>query len=203
MIPHFWQDATAYLSRQDPKMAGIIASYEGETLSSQKDAFTTLLRSITGQQVSVKAAAAIWSRIEAGVGKMDPKTVSRHSPEKLRAYGLSGSKVRYMQGIAKHFLENPGYEHTLEAMEDEALIKALIALPGIGRWTAEMLMIFHFLRPDVLPIADLGLQKAVAKHYGGAPSPEKVTRTAKKWKPYRSVATWYLWRSLDPVPVVY
>lgn len=205
-IPSYWQQATVALAATDPAMAEIIAAYEGETLKGKSDAFLTLARAIVGQQISVKAADAVWNRLESGLGGLvTPPPILASSEENLRAHGLSRQKIVYLQDLARYFHEQ---RHTIEnwdEMSDEELITSLTSIRGIGRWTAEMFLIFHMLRPDVFPVDDIGLQKAVWKHYfGGEKQPLKTLRAqGELWKPYRSVATWYLWRSLDPVAVEY
>lgn len=205
-IPLYWPQATAALSAADPVMGNIIAAYEGETLRGKSDPFLTLARAIVGQQISVKAADAVWNRLESGLGGLvAPPPILASSEDILRTYGLSRQKAVYLNDLARYFAEE---RHTIEnwdVMSDEELITSLTSIRGIGRWTAEMFLIFHLLRPDVFPVDDLGLQKAVWRHYfASEKQPLKALRThGELWKPYRSVATWYLWRSLDPVPVEY
>jgi DNA-3-methyladenine glycosylase II len=204
--PTYWNDATAALSAADPVMGRIIAAYAGETLTGKNDPFLTLARAIVGQQISVKAADAVWNRLESGLGGLvAPPPVLGSNEDSLRAHGLSRQKATYLLDLARYFHEE---RHTIEnwdEMSDEELIKSLTSIRGIGRWTAEMFLIFHLLRPDVFPVDDIGLQKAVWKHYfAGEKQPLKTLRThGELWRPYRSAATWYLWRSLDPVPVEY
>lgn len=206
LTPVYWQEATTALSKTDPVLGKIIASYHGETLVGKGDPFLTLARAIVGQQISVKAADAVWKKLELGLGgSMVPAIVLKGTEESLRGFGLSRQKALYLQDLARYFHEE---RHTIEnwdAMSDEELVASLTSIRGIGRWTAEMFLIFHLLRADVFPVDDLGLQKAVFLHYfGGEKQPLKILRQhGELWKPYRSVATWYLWRSLDPVPVEY
>ena len=202
--PDFWKQATRELSAADPIMAGIIAAHPEGMLASRGEPFYTLARSIVGQQISVKAADSVWARFETQVKSVTPKKVLAASDEALRSCGLSGQKVKYMRHLSEFFdaHPNPDWNHRT----DEEVMKELIAIKGIGRWTIEMFLIFNLMRPDVFPIADIGVQKGIIKHYTkGKPMSlaqmEKLA--AKKWKPWRSVATWYLWRSLDPVPVEY
>lgn len=205
MTPHYWSDAKKHLIISDKILGKIISSYQGEFLTIRGDAFFTLARSITGQQISVKAADTVWGRLESKLGKVNPKNTMKASESDLRECGLSAQKVRYLHGLAKHFIENENHIKNWNNLSDEEIIKELTLLNGIGRWTAEMFMIFHLARPDILPLADIGLQKAIFRHYNNS---EKMTlaeifELANKWSPYRSVATWYLWRSLDPFPVSY
>ncbi len=203
--PDYWDKAKKHLITGDRILGKIITQYHGETLSKRGDAFYTLARSIIGQQISVKAADSVWRRLEEKLGSVTPKNALKASESDLRECGLSASKVRYLHGLAEHFIENETHIKNWTNLSDEEILSELTALNGIGRWTAEMFMIFHLGRPDILPLADLGLQKAIFKHYNNG---EKLTlaeifELSKAWKPYRSVATWYLWRSLDPVPVEY
>lgn len=201
--PAYWNDATRHLSQHDTVLKGIIGQYLGETLAARGDAFYTLTRSVISQQISVKAADAIWSRVEAAAGGMHPASLRKMGEEELRACGLSRQKINYLYSLADFFLARRHAERDWESMSDEEVIEDLTQIKGIGRWTAEMFLIFHLLRPDVLPVADLGLQKAVKLHYGEAANKERLHEVAIPWQPYRSVATWYLWRSLDPVAVEY
>lgn len=206
MTPDYWLQATQELTAQDPVLGRIIASYEGEMLESQNNAFYTLARAITGQQISVKAADSIWARLIAACQpEFTPSTLLHLSDEALRACGFSGAKTRYLHSLAQHFSDVPDYDAQLQAMDEEDALKSLIQLKGVGRWTAEMLLIFHLLKPDVLPLDDIGLLKAIYLHYNqGEKMPlEAVKALSEQWRPWRSVATWYFWRSLDPVPVVY
>jgi DNA-3-methyladenine glycosylase II len=174
----------------------------------------TLARAIVGQQISVKAADAIWRRLvaratpdagDAPFPTIDPASVVRLPQLALREIGFSERKASYVRDLAAHFVEGRLDPSKWPALEDEALIEALCDVKGIGRWTAEMFLMFHELRPDVFPVDDLGLQKAVALHFhrGRRVTPTTIRRHGKRWRPWRSVATWYLWRSLDPIPVEY
>ncbi len=182
-------------------MAGIIKSYKGESMKRvTEDVFFTLARAIIGQQISVKAADSIWKRF-VELTKLDAKKIIKMDDEKLRAIGLSGQKVKYVKSIAEFVGKHDGHWHE----DDEEVIKDLTKIKGVGRWTAEMFLIFYLQRPNILPLADLGLLKAIEKHYGTErKNLSKIKdKHAKDWHPYNSVATWYLWRSLDPVPVEY
>lgn len=199
-----WKKAQKHLSK-DPILKNIIFQYKGEILQSRGNSFETLVRSIVGQQISVKAAASVWQKLTLLIPEMTATELARYSVNELRSCGLSERKVSYCLDLANHFLNgtvNP--EHWVE-MNDQAVIDELIQVRGIGRWTAEMFLIFHLHRPDVFPIDDLGLQKAVSVLYKKRyPVSSKVLNSvSKNWSPYRSVATWYLWRSLDPIPVEY
>jgi DNA-3-methyladenine glycosylase II len=210
--PTYWPKAKRALAAADPVMGGIIGRYPRIALASRGDPFATLARSIVGQQISVKAADAVWARLLGACPEMTPKSILRRRATTLRACGLSERKVEYVVDLARHFEREHIDIATLQAAGDEEVIELLCAIRGIGRWTAEMFLIFNLLRPDVLPLDDLGLLKAISLHYlDGEPTDVllkregrlRVTELASIWAPWRSVATWYLWRSLDPVPVEY
>jgi DNA-3-methyladenine glycosylase II len=203
--PRFWKQATRELAAADPVLRKLIAGSKGLALRSRGDAFNTLARSIVGQQISVKAAQSVWNKLVAAVPEMHPEAVRGHDAELLHACGLSRGKVLYLHDLAHHFAEGKLSSHRWEEMSDDELIAELTQVRGIGRWTAEMFLIFYMLRPDVLPLDDIGLQNAVRRlYYKGRPLTRKqLVKFAKRWQPWRSVATWYMWRSLDPVPVEY
>jgi len=205
MTPDYWPKAIAHLKERDKKLAAIITSYHGEMMTLRGDGFKTLARAIVGQQISVKAADSVWRKFEAAVKKVTPDSVANADAVKLRACGLSERKVIYMHALANHFLENKKLIARWPEMKDEEIIKELTSIHGIGRWTAEMFLIFALGRPDVFPTLDLGLLKGVYRHYnGGKEMPiKKVNAIGETWRPYRSVGTWYMWRALDPVPVEY
>jgi DNA-3-methyladenine glycosylase II len=200
-IPHYWEDAKKHLCKKDKVMASIIKSLEGEALKrTTQDTFTSLARAIIGQQISVKAADSIWKRFVT-LTKLDPKKVLKMDDDKLKSAGLSGSKVKYIKSIAEFVKTHNGKWHE----DDDEVIKELVKIKGVGRWTAEMFLIFFLQRPNILPLDDLGLLKSIEKHYGtDRKNLKKIKgKHAKDWRPYNSVATWYLWRSLDPVAVDY
>jgi DNA-3-methyladenine glycosylase II len=203
--PAYWRRATRELGTSDPVLGALIVRYKGLTLSSRGDAFQTLARSIIGQQISVKAAQSVWLRFAAAVGEIQPKNVLQLSVEQLRACGLSGQKVNYLRDLSARFAEGAIDTGRWHEMDDEDLIDELTEVKGIGRWTAEMFLIFYLTRPDVFPLADIGLQRAMELHYnkGRKLSDRRIASLGRLWSPWRSVATWYLWRSLDPVPVEY
>jgi len=202
-FPYDWVTACNALISEDPILGAIITRYKGETLLPRGDPFYTLVRSIIGQQISVQAAQAVWERFKTATGGITAARILASPGETLLGAGLSRRKVEYVKGIAEHakMLEETRWHE----LDDEAAITLLCTLRGVGRWTAEMLLIFSLLRSDILPLGDLGLIKAVSLNYGdGAKlTPEAVEKIATKWRPFRSVATWYLWRSLDPEPVNY
>lgn len=203
--PPYWDEACSALRRADPVLGRLILAAGGSVLRPRNDAFYSLARSIAGQQISVRAAETVWQRLLARVGEMTPGAVAGHSADALRECGLSRSKASYLQNLAEHFAEGGLGGSAWDRMDDEAVIETLVQIKGIGRWTAEMFLIFHLLRPDVLPVGDIGIQKAIARHYGGGERlpPREMTAIAEPWRPWRSVASWYLWRSLDAVPVEY
>jgi DNA-3-methyladenine glycosylase II len=186
-------------------MHQLILQFEDATLTSRGCAFTTLARSIVGQQISVKAAESVWQKIIRAIPDITPYAIAEAEQDLLRACGLSARKVIYLQDLSRHFTEGNLNETSWIDRDDETIIKQLTEVKGIGRWTAEMFLIFHLQRPDVLPLDDIGLQRAVSQHYFDKQPVDNKTmlELAKPWQPWRSVATWYLWRSLDPLPVAY
>lgn len=211
MKPTYWDDATRALAGCDRVLRRLIATYPDVHITRRGDAFTTLARAIVGQQISVKAAQTIWSRLVAatkGSGepvRLDAARVSRTRRSTLRGVGLSERKADYIRDLARHFVTGRLDPAAWPGLDDEALIGALTDVKGIGRWTAEMFLMFHELRADILPVDDIGLQNAMALHYfdGNRPVVAQMREHAARWQPYRSVATWYLWRSLDPIAVEY
>jgi DNA-3-methyladenine glycosylase II len=201
----YWIRAKRALARSDPVLARIIRAHPRIALEPRGEPFFTLARSIVGQQISVKAAANIWARVCALAPRMHPQEIADAKRARLRACGLSERKAEYLAGLARHFIDETLHPSAWERLEDEAVIAELVQVRGIGRWTAEMFLMFNLLRPDVLPLADLGLQRAIRIHYfkGRKVSLRTMRRVAEGWAPWRSVATWYLWRSLDPVPAEY
>ncbi len=205
MKPVYWERAKRELGRRDEVMRVIMRRHPRIHLVSRGDPFQTLARSIVGQQISVRAAQAVWERISAALVEVTPNAAIEVGATRLLACGLSRRKVEYVLDLAGHFASGRVVPQRWSAMEDEQVITELVDVRGIGRWTAEMFLIFNLLRPDVLPVDDLGLQRAVSLSYrrGRRVSETVLRRIAIAWQPWRSVATWYLWRSLDPVPVEY
>lgn len=205
MKPDYWDKAKRSLARGDPVMGAIIRRFPKVHITPRGEPFHTLARAIVGQQISVKAAQSVWNKFESAVVQVNPESVLRKKRPVLRACGLSDRKVEYIADLAQHFAEGKIHVHRWPGMDDEAIIEELTEVRGIGRWTAEMFLMFNLLRPDVFPLGDLGLQKGIRVSYHGG---RKIAlRTMKMrgetWRPWRSVATWYLWRSLDPLPVEY
>jgi DNA-3-methyladenine glycosylase II len=203
--PEYWDGAKRALARRDPVLAAIMRSRPRVHLVRRGAPFLTLARAIVGQQISVKAAQSVWDRVCACVGDVTPQAILSRERPRLRACGLSERKVEYIADLAQHFADGAIHVRRWPQMDDEAIIAELIQVRGIGRWTAEMFLIFNLLRPDVFPLDDLGLQSALRRHYfnGRRASLARMRRLGAQWAPWRSVATWYLWRSLDPIPVEY
>lgn len=207
--PEYWDDACKHLARRDRVMKRLIPHFGEARLKSRGDAFTTLARSIVGQQISVRAAQAVWDRFAAAAGppgtSLVPRNVHAMPAAAMREAGLSARKVEYLQDLARHFADGTVHVAQWHAMDDEAIVSELVAIRGIGRWTAEMFLIFHLMRPNVLPLDDLGLLKGISVNYfSGEPvSRAEARELGEAWAPFRSVATWYIWRSLDPLPVDY
>ena len=207
--PAYWDDACRHLSRRDRVMKKLIPRFGNACLCSRGDAFTTLARSIVGQQISVKAAQAVWDRFVLAVGgpstRLLPHAVQALAVPRMREAGLSARKTEYLLDLARHFIDCSAQVGAWQGMDDEAIITELVSIRGIGRWTAEMFLIFHLMRPNVMPLDDLGLIKGISVNYfSGEPvSRAEAREVGEAWAPYRSVATWYIWRSLDPLPVEY
>jgi DNA-3-methyladenine glycosylase II len=202
--PGYWLRASRELARRDPVMAGFGRRFRGMALRGRDDPFGTLARAIVGQQISVKAADTVWARLSAAVGQVSPDTIAAAAGG-LAGCGLSNRKTEYLADLAAHFRDGRLAAGRWSDMDDEAVIADLTRVRGIGRWTAEMFLIFNLCRPDVLPADDIGLARAAATHYfaGSMPARPALLVLGERWRPWRSVATWYLWRSLDPVPVEY
>lgn len=203
--PAFWKQASQELEQRDSVLRRLIKIHRGLVIRSRGDAFVTLSRSIVGQQISVKAAETVWEKLLSTVPAISAQHIAGADGTKLRNCGLSGNKVLYLQNLAQHFVNGSLNVANWERLSDEELVAELIQVKGIGRWTADMFLIFYMMRPDVLPLDDIGLQRAMSMHYNkNRPlSKLKMRAIAKDWVPWRSVATWYLWRSLDPIPVEY
>ncbi len=205
LVPHYWEQAKLELMKRDRIMKKLIPRFGDLQLVRRGDPFMTLARSIVGQQISVKAAQSVWERLMLACPKITPAQVKRQGHIKLTSCGLSKRKAEYLMDLSAHFLDGIINEKDWSSMEDEAVIAELIQIRGIGRWTAEMFLIFNMLRPDILPLDDLGLVKGISMNYfSGEPvSRSDAREVAANWEPWRTVATWYMWRSLDPIPVEY
>jgi DNA-3-methyladenine glycosylase II len=197
--PEYWARACEELSARDEVLGRLIARNPTTCLQGRGDAFESLSRAIIGQQISVKAAKTIWERFVAAAGDATPDRVRRMREATLRRAGLSERKVQYLKDLASRFAKGEVDPARWASMSDEAVIDELVAVRGVGRWTAEMVLIFNLRRPDVFPADDLGIQTALGRVYGDG---ERFTRAqaiglATRWSPWKTVASWYLWRSLD------
>ena len=233
ITPDYWETACAHLVAKDRVMKRLIPQFGSARLQTRGDAFTTLARSIVGQQISVKSAQSVWDRfmvvaqkakavsLASGLSPVAADDLGRQMAsvgdvllasqvlklkiDDMRSAGLSARKVEYLVDLALNFENGSLHVADWQTMDDEAIIAELVAIRGVGRWTAEMFLIFHLLRPNVLPIDDAGLIKGISQSYfsGEAVSRSDAREVASAWSPYCSVATWYIWRSLDPQPVGY
>jgi DNA-3-methyladenine glycosylase II len=204
ILPSYWEDAKAELMKRDRILRKLIPQFGDLHLIGRGDPFTTLARSIVGQQISVKAAQSVWEKFLGVCPKCTPAQVLK-AGEELANCGLSKRKAEYIVDLAEHFKAKRVHADKWAEMEDEDVIDELVQIRGIGRWTAEMFLIFNLRRPNILPLDDLGLLKGISVNYfSGEPvSRSDAREVAANWEPWRTVATWYLWRSLDPVPVEY
>lgn len=204
--PGFWEEASTQLMGRDRILKKLIPQHRSEWLAPAGTPFVTLARAIIGQQISIKAADSMWARFTEACGRTPtPRGVMRLAETDTRLSGLSKRKAEYILDLAVHFSEKKVRPTAWQTMDDEAVIAELCTIRGIGRWTAEMFLIFNLQRPDVLPLDDLSLLKAISLHYfSGEPvSRFEAREVAQAWAPWRTVATWYLWRSLDPACVRY
>ncbi|HWP11160.1 MAG TPA: DNA-3-methyladenine glycosylase 2 family protein [Ramlibacter sp.] len=203
--PGYWDEACRHLARKDRVMKRLIPQFGDACLQSRGDAFTTLARSIVGQQISVKAAQTVWDRFARLPRRMSAGNVLKLKVDDMQAAGLSARKIEYLVDLALHFDSGAIHVDAWKDMADEEIIAELVGIRGIGRWTAEMFLIFHLMRPNVLPLDDVGLLKGISRNYfsGDPVSRSDAREVAAAWDPYCSVATWYIWRSLDPEPVEY
>ena len=198
--PSWWSEAHDFLSGDD-LLGPVIQRFGPDGISSRDDLFQTLVRSIVGQQISVLAADAIWGRLVEHLGEVTPAAVLASDQKNIAACGVTRPKASYIHGLAERsdeLLHQPW-----ETMTDEAIQKHLVQFRGIGPWTAEMILMFHFLQPDVFSLGDIGLIRGTQRLVPEAETKEQVSEIAERWRPYRTAAAWYLWRILDPVPVEY
>jgi DNA-3-methyladenine glycosylase II len=203
VTPLYWDEACKHLVKRDRVLKKLIPQFGEARLQNQGDAFSTLARSIIGQQISVKSAQAAWGRWTALMPpRLTPGAALALTVEAQRAAGLSARKVDYLRDLAEHFDAGRVHVRQWDEMDDEAIIEELVAIRGIGRWTAEMFLIFHLMRPNVMPLDDVGLIKGISQNYfSGEPvSRAEAREVGDAWAPFRSVAVWYIWRSLDPLP---
>jgi DNA-3-methyladenine glycosylase II len=203
--PAYWGDACVHLAKKDRVLRKLIPQFAEQCLESRGDPFTTLARSVVGQQISVKAAQSVWDKFATLPKRMTAANVLKLKVDDMRACGLSARKVEYIVDLALHFDNGALHVKAWPGMDDEAVITELVAIRGIGRWTAEMFLMFHLMRPNVLPLDDAGLINGISKlYFAGEPvSRSEAREVAASWAPYCTVATWYIWRSLDPLPVAY
>ena len=203
--PHFWEKAKVELIRKDKRLGEIIKTYPKDFLFSKSDPFYTLSRAIVGQQISVKAAQAVWERFEKKIIIVNPKNTLKMHYMSFKSCGLSKQKIKYLKSLASAFVNKELNILGSKTASDEEIIEKLIKVKGIGKWTAQMFLIFNLCKPDVFPEDDLGLIKGICVCYNlKYPIKKEVAiKMSQKWKPWRSVATWYFWRSLDPIPVEY
>lgn len=196
--------AQRHLAKTSPTFRDLIRRVGPCTLEPSADSYAVLVGSIISQQIATKAAKAITKRLfdKAAPHPLTPDLVAALSDEELRACGLSATKQRYVKALTEHVRTNAGFLEGLVEATDQEVTAALIPIPGIGPWTVEMFLMFGLGRPDVLPVKDLGLQMAVRDLFelGELPKPAKLTELAEPWRPYRTVATWYMWRSRGFVP---
>ena len=205
--PEYWQESIDYLSNIDAILRELINKYSQSTLTTHGDALETLMRSIVGQQISVKAAASVWQKIIDLLDEIKPDNVLLSGFENLRSCGLSKQKTQYILNIAEHFKShNINDESYWNDREFSNIYDELITIKGIGPWTAEMFGMFYLLERDIFPLKDLGILKAINQLYciDGVPLQiDQVVAISDRWKPYRTVASWYLWRSIDNDAVLY
>jgi len=204
--PKYWNNAVKYLSKKDPVMKKLISQYKDKTLTTRKDIFFSLCKSIIGQQISVQAANSVFKKFEKACnGKINPKKINKLSPRELKVCGLSRQKVKGIKELAIKF-ENKSFDpRKVNSMTDEEAIIYLSSLRQIGRWSAEMILLFTLNRPDIWPIQDIGLLRSISNNYKKKYFPPRkfVEILRKRFSPYCSVATWYLWRSIDDEPIQY
>lgn len=203
--PVFWLTAKKELKKRDKRLGKIIDTYPKDFLFTKSDPFLTLARSIVGQQISVKAAQSVWDKLVSKIGNVSPDQVYKTHSNTLKSAGLSRQKVSYLKNLSNAFITRKLKINSWNKMTDDEIVEDLIKIKGIGRWTAEMFLIFNLCRADIFPLDDVGMIKGICKIYKlkYPIEREKLIKIGDKWRPYRSVATWYLWRSLDPIPVEY
>jgi DNA-3-methyladenine glycosylase II len=194
------QEAILHLRRQDPILSGIIERVGDYSILFRDPNFETLVKSIVFQQLSGRVASVIFARLVKGAGgSLTPESILKLRPSRMRTLGLSGQKTAYIRDLARHTRDGTVIFEELGGLPDEAVIERLTQVKGIGVWTAHMFLIFALQRTDILPVGDLGIRNAIRKAYTlpELPAPDEIERLAKRWRPYCSVASWYLWRSLD------
>ena len=207
--PKYWDNAKKYLSKKDNVISNLIKSYKSPSetiLTSRKNIFFSLCKSIIGQQISVTAANSVFLKFKKKCrNKINPKNVSQLSTAQLRKCGLSRQKISGIKNLAKQMIDKSFNPRLIVKMNDEDAIEYLSSLKQIGRWSAEMILLFTYNRPNIWPVQDIGLLRAISKNYNKKylPPEKFVEILRKRFSPYCSVATWYLWRSIDPEPIQY
>tara|TARA_B100000579_G_scaffold164106_2_gene133247 strand:+ start:9498 stop:10115 length:618 start_codon:yes stop_codon:yes gene_type:complete len=202
--PAYWNQAKKYLSKKDKKLNEIINSFDGH-LKSKKNPFYSLCKSIIGQQISVQSAESVWKRLSKKSKRITPININNLKKDEIRSCGVTRQKTEYLKLLSQNFLNKNFSPSKLKALNDEEAILYLCENKGIGKWTAEMYLIFNQNRQNIFPIQDIGLLKAISKNYNTdyPPDSQSLERFKARWSPYCTVATWYMWRSVDPVPVEY
>ena len=204
--PRYWPNAVKHLQSNDPVLSKLISKHRSKTyLVSTNSIFITLTKIIIGQQISIEVANSIETKIKKLLGNINPKKILATPDQHLRNCGLSFRKVTYIKGIAEIIKSKSNFFSKLESMDDADAIKELVKLYGIGTWSAEMFLIFHFNRQNILPLGDIGLINSYCKNYKINRNVfiKKISKTRKQWEPYCTVATWYLWRDIDEDVVQY
>ena len=204
--PVYWKKAKKLLSKKDPVLRKIIKKYNTGFLTTRNNPFFSLCRTIVGQQISTKAADSIWSKFEKKCNKnINPITVLRTSPRNLKSAGLSRQKISYLKNIAKAFKNKSFDTKKLKKMNDDDAINYITKLKGLGVWSAEMFLMFNLNRPNIFPVKDIGLLRAISKNYKTdyPPSKKFLEKISKIHDGYRTIFTWYMWRSIDPTDVEY
>ena len=204
--PAYWQDSLQYLTSADKTLGDVISQHKDYSITSRGEAYETLLRAIVGQQISVKAAASVWNKIIDLIKIIEPNKILSISKEKLKLCGLSKQKTQYILNISEHFKINNIIDDTYwENRTYLSVYEELITIKGIGPWTAEMFGMFYLLEKDIFPLKDVGILRAMYQLYnnGERIDIDKIVKISDTWKPYRSVACWFLWRSIDSEEVLY
>lgn len=204
--PFYWKKAKKILSKKDPVLREIIKKYNKGFLTTRNNPFFSLCRTIVGQQISTKAADSIWSKFEKKCKKnINPNTILKISSRNLKRLGLSRQKISYLKNIAKAFKNKSFDTKKLRTMNDEEAIEYITKLKGLGVWSAEMFLMFNLNRPNIFPIKDIGLLRAISKNYKKSYPPSKrfLDKISNLHLGYRTVLTWYMWRSIDPADVEY
>ena len=205
-VPHYWSKAKKKLIKKDKVMKNLIKKYSNKTLITRKDVFFSLCKSIIGQQISVAAANSVFLKFKKACdGKINPKNVKKLKSLNLKKCGLSRQKAKGIKELANRFINKSFNPKLIKSMSDEEAIEYLSSLRQIGKWSAEMILLFTYNRPNIWPIQDIGLLRAISNNYKKKYLPPKtfVNKLKKKFSPYCSVATWYLWRSIDNEPIQY